>query len=102
MLYTKDRDYKSGKMNEFGGPSATQTNLTIFGKSTFEDKINTLFSGLLTDISTNSLTIQQEMLKQNFKSVDQTNFNNQFKTKRDETFAHYFNELRDIDFGFND
>ena len=79
MLYTKDRDYKSGKMNEFGSPSATQTNLTIFGKSTFEPKINTLFSQLLTDINSNSLTIQQEMLKQNFKSVDQTNFNNQLK-----------------------
>jgi len=39
MLYTKDRDYKSGKMNEFGSGSATQTNLTIFGKSTFETKI---------------------------------------------------------------
>jgi len=38
-----------------------------------------LFSSLLTDISSNSLTIQQEMLKQNFKSVDQTNFNNQLK-----------------------
>ena len=79
MLYTKDRDYKTGKMNEFGSGSATQTNLTIFGKSTFETKIDTLFSSLLTDISSNSLTIQQEMLKQNFKSVDQTNFNNQLK-----------------------
>jgi hypothetical protein len=79
MLYTKDRDYKSGKMNEFSSGSATQTNLTIFGKSTFETKIDTLFSGLLNDINSNSLTIQQEMLKQNFKSVDQTNFNNQLK-----------------------
>ena len=79
MLYTKDRDYKNGKMNEFGSGSATQTNLTIFGKSTFETKIDTLFSNLLTDINSNSLTIQQEMLKQNFKPVDQTNFNNQLK-----------------------
>jgi len=79
MLYTKDRDYKFGKMNEFGAPSATQTDLTIFGKSTFESKIDTLFSGLLNDINNNSLTIQQEMLKQNFKSIDQTNFNNQLK-----------------------
>jgi hypothetical protein len=83
MLYTKDRDYKSGKMNEFGSPSATQTDLTIFGKSTFEKKIDTLFSDLLSDISSTdtskNLTIQQEMLKQNFKSVDQTNFNNQLK-----------------------
>jgi len=66
-------------MNEFGAPSATQTDLTIFGKSTFESKIDTLFSGLLNDINNNSLTIQQEMLKQNFKSIDQTNFNNQLK-----------------------
>jgi hypothetical protein len=82
MLYTKDRDYKSGEMNAFGGtttPPTPTSGLTIFGKSTFETKIDTLFSGLLNDINSNSLTIQQEMLKQNFKSVDQTNFNNQLK-----------------------
>ena len=79
MLYTKDRDYKFGKMNEFGAPSATQTDLTIFGKSTFESKIDTLFSGLLDDINNGRLTIQSGMTQQNFKSVDQTNFNNQLK-----------------------
>lgn len=30
------------------------------------------------------------------------NFNNQFKTKRDANFAHYFSQLRDVDYGFND
>jgi hypothetical protein len=79
MLYTKDRDYKSGKMNEFGSPSATQTNLTIFGKSTFEPKIDTLFSSLLSDINGNSLTIQQEMLTRDFKPIDKAIFNNQLK-----------------------
>jgi hypothetical protein len=79
LLYTKDREYKSGQMNEFGSPSATQTNLTIFGKSTFETKIDTLFSGLLDDINNGRLTIQSEMTQRNFKPVDQTNFNNQLK-----------------------
>jgi len=80
MLYTKDRDYKSGKMNEFGSPSATQTNLTIFGKSTFETKIDTLFSQLLTDINGGLLTIQQEMnIPKRFKDVDKANFNAQLK-----------------------
>ena len=83
MLYTKDRDYKSGKMNEFGAtttPDATPiTDLTIFGKSTFETKIDTLFSNLLTDINSNSLTIQQEMLNEGFTDIDKATFNNQLK-----------------------
>jgi len=83
MLYTKDRDYKSGKMNEFGAtttPDATPiTDLTIFGKSIFESKIDTLFSDLLTDISSNALTFQQEMLKEGFTDVDKAIFNNQLK-----------------------
>jgi hypothetical protein len=83
MLYTKDRDYKSGKMNEFGAtttPDATPiTDLTIFGKSKFEDRINPLFSQLLTDINSNSLTIQQEMLKRDFTDVEEAIFNNQLK-----------------------
>jgi hypothetical protein len=79
MLYTKDRDYKSGKMNAFGSPSATQTDLTIFGKSKFEDRINPLFSGLLDDINNDRLTIQQEMLKEGFTDVDKATFNSQLK-----------------------
>jgi hypothetical protein len=43
-----------------------------------------------------------DMKKVEQRNKQQTNLNNQFKTKRDETFAHYFNELRDVDFGFND
>ena len=43
-----------------------------------------------------------DMKKVEQRNKQQTNLNNQFKTKRDETFSHYFNELRDVDFGFND
>jgi hypothetical protein len=32
----------------------------------------------------------------------QTNSNNQFKTKEDATFAHYYSQLRNVDYGFND
>jgi hypothetical protein len=82
MLYTKDRDFKSGQMNEFGGtttPPTPTSGLTIFGKSTFEPKIDTLFSQLLTDINSNSLTIQQEMLNEKFTDVEKAIFNNQLK-----------------------
>jgi hypothetical protein len=43
-----------------------------------------------------------DMKKVEQQNKQQTNSNNQFKTKRDENFAKYFNELRDVDFGFND
>ena len=43
-----------------------------------------------------------DMKKVEQQNKQQTILNNQFKTKRDETFAHYFNELRNVDFGFND
>lgn len=40
------------------------------------------------------------------KKVEQqkqsNNFNNQFKTKEDATFAHYYSQLRNVDYGFND
>jgi len=43
-----------------------------------------------------------DMKKVEQQNKQQTILNNQFKTKRDENFAHYFNELRNVDFGFND
>ena len=33
---------------------------------------------------------------------EQTNLNNQFRTKKDANFAHYYSQLRDVDYGFND
>lgn len=32
----------------------------------------------------------------------QINSDNQFKTREDATFAHYYSQLRDVDYGFND
>lgn len=43
--------------------------------------------------------LQQLQLTDNTK---QTIPNNQFKTKEDATFAHYYSQLRDVDYGFND
>lgn len=43
-----------------------------------------------------------DMKKVEQLNKQQTNLNNQFKTKKDANFAHYFNQLRDVDFGFND
>lgn len=44
--------------------------------------------------------LQQLQLTENIKQ--QPNFNNQFKTKKDANFSHYFSQLRDVDYGFND
>jgi len=39
-----------------------------------------------------------DMKKVEQQNKQQTNLNNQFRTKKDENFAHYFNQLRDVDF----
>ena len=39
-----------------------------------------------------------DMKKVEQQNKEQTNLNNQFRTKKDENFAHYFNQLRDVDF----
>jgi len=44
--------------------------------------------------------LQQLQLTDN--TNQQPNFNNQFKSKKDANFAHYFSQLRDVDYGFND
>jgi len=43
-----------------------------------------------------------DMKKVEQQNKQQTNLNNQFRTKKDENFAHYFSQLRDVDYGFND
>lgn len=45
--------------------------------------------------------LQQLQLTENTKQQS-NNFNNQFKTKKDANFAHYYSQLRDVDYGFND
>ena len=44
--------------------------------------------------------LQQLQLTEN--TNQQNNSNNQFKTKEDATFAHYYSQLRNVDYGFND
>ena len=44
--------------------------------------------------------LQQLQLTDN--TNQQNNFNNQFKSKKDANFAHYYSQLRDVDYGFND
>jgi uncharacterized phage protein (TIGR02220 family) len=39
-----------------------------------------------------------QQLQLTYNNKQQTNLNNQFRTKKDENFAHYFNQLRDVDF----
>ena len=39
-----------------------------------------------------------DMKKVEQQNKQQNNLNNQFRTKKDENFAHYFNQLRDVDF----
>lgn len=43
-----------------------------------------------------------DMKKVEKLNKQQNNLDNQFKTKKDANFAHYFNQLRDVDYGFND
>lgn len=43
-----------------------------------------------------------DMKKVEQLNKQQTNSDNQFKTKKDANFAHYFSQLRDVDYGFND
>ena len=39
-----------------------------------------------------------DMKKVEQQNKEQTNLNNQFRTKKDENFAHYFSQLRDVDY----
>ena len=43
-----------------------------------------------------------DMKKVEQQNKQQTILNNNFKTKEDANFAHYFSQLRDVDYGFND
>ena len=43
-----------------------------------------------------------DMKKVEQLSKQQTNLDNQFKTKKDANFAYYFSQLRDVDYGVND
>lgn len=43
-----------------------------------------------------------DMKKVEQLNKQQTNSDNQFKTKEDATFSYYFSQLRDVDYGFND
>jgi hypothetical protein len=43
-----------------------------------------------------------DMKKVEQRNKQQNNLNNQFRTKEDENFAHYFSQLRNVDYGFND
>jgi hypothetical protein len=43
-----------------------------------------------------------DMKKVEQLNKQQINSDNQFKTKKDANFAHYFSQLRDVDYGFND
>ena len=43
-----------------------------------------------------------DMKKVEQLNKQQNNLDNQFKTKEDATFSHYFSQLRNVDYGFND
>jgi hypothetical protein len=74
MLFTKSRLYSKGKINEWGGGSAKE--VTIFGKSDYENSVDNLFSNLLNDISNNALTMQIKLQTKTFKESSKTVFKN--------------------------
>lgn len=77
VVEMKNKEWAGTKIYVYMKPS------TLFRKSNFDSYLQQL------QISINS-------------NQQSNNFNNQFKTKRDATFAHYFSQLRDVDYGFND
>jgi hypothetical protein len=57
-LFTTDREfYETGKFDEWGTPQ----NLQIFGKSNYTDSITNLFSSLLSNVDSDSLTLISEI-----------------------------------------
>ena len=72
------------KHNEWSGTKIYKNFIpsTLFRKSNFDKYLQQL-----------QLTDTKEQ---------QINLNNQFKTKEDATFAHYYSQLRNVDYGFND
>lgn len=77
VVEMKNKEWFGTKVYVYMKPS------TLFRKSNFDSYLQQL------QITANS-------------NQQSNNFNNQFKTKRDANFAHYFSQLRDVDFGFND
>lgn len=77
VVEMKNKEWAGTKIYVYMKPS------TLFRKSNFDSYLQQL------QISINS-------------NQQSNNFNNQFKTKRDANFAHYFSQLRDVDYGFND
>jgi len=77
IIEMKNKEWGGSEMCKYLIPS------TLFRKSNFDKYLQQV------QISVN--TNQQTK-----------NFNNQFKTKEDAAFAHYYSQLRDVDYGFND
>jgi hypothetical protein len=93
-LYTKDRLYSDGEINEFG--IDVSKSVKIFGKSDYQEKINTMFTNLFEQINDEDLTIQIQMNKQNFKKVEKQQFNKNLKdvvTKAKDSFNNKLNTI---------
>jgi len=96
MLYTKDREYKNGKMNEFGSPSAVMSGLTIFGKSKYSSDIDKLFSDLLDNINADKLTLQKELNTRKATPLQQNVLKTQLVKLVNQTKVTFTNNLNNI------
>ena len=74
-LYTKNRKYSKGYLNEFN----SQVELNIFGKSSYIDKVTQVFNDIITDINDDNLTILNNMLGEKFPTSQQNVFKQQLK-----------------------
>jgi hypothetical protein len=91
-LYTKDRKYSSGSLNEF----MSKVDLNIFGKSSYVDKVNAVFNDIITDIDADNLTILNDMLGEKFPTSQQSVFRQQLKDLVNKKKTSFLNGLTTI------
>jgi len=92
-LYTKDRDFKTGLLDEFGAGKT----VNIFGKSSYVDKVSQVFTDIITDIDDNNLTILSNMLSgYKFPTSQQNVFKQQLKDLVNNKKTDFLNGLTTI------
>jgi hypothetical protein len=91
-LYTKERKYSLGYLNEFN----SNINVNIFGKSNYVEKVNKVFNDIITDIDQNNLTILQNMLGEKFPTIQQNVFKQQLKDLVNNSKTTFLNGLTTI------
>jgi hypothetical protein len=95
-LFTKQRSYKTGKVNG--------TDVNIFGKSEYVELVNQVFNDLISDINNtaNPLTLIKKMSEKNFKENDQNKFRQQLVDLVNKTKPEFVNKFTTISNNLNE